>query len=92
LKSFTADYSLVHSQLSDTPALDVLNVTPERIFDRRLVKKGNIAITQVLVQWSGLPESSSTWEDYNVLHDKFPSAPAYGQAGSSAGGTVTAQM
>jgi hypothetical protein len=54
LKSFTADYSPVHSQLPDTPALDVLNVTPERILDRRLVKKGNVAITQVLVQLTGL--------------------------------------
>jgi hypothetical protein len=63
LKFFTVDYSLVHSQLPDTPALDVLNVIPERILDWRLVKKGNVAITQVLVQWSGLPDSSSTWED-----------------------------
>jgi hypothetical protein len=60
LKSFTADYSPVHSQLPDTPTLDVLNVTHERILDRRLVKKGNIAIMQVLVQWTGLSESSST--------------------------------
>jgi hypothetical protein len=45
LKSFTADYSPVHSQLPDTPTLNVLNVTPERILDQRLVKKGNVAIT-----------------------------------------------
>jgi hypothetical protein len=31
------------------------------------VKKGNVAVTQVLVKWSHLPESSATWEDFSVL-------------------------
>jgi hypothetical protein len=53
------------------------------------VKKGNVAITQILVQWSSLPESSSTWEDYNVLKTRFPAVVAWGQAGASVGGTVT---
>jgi hypothetical protein len=89
LKAYTPDYSPVHSTLLDIPALDVLEVAPEKIIDHRLVKKGNVAITQVPVQWSGLPESESTWEDYNVLKVKFPLAAAWGQAGSSVGGTVT---
>jgi hypothetical protein len=56
LKSFTADYSPIHHSLLAVPALDVKAVAPELILDRRLVKKGNMAITQVLIKWSGLPE------------------------------------
>jgi hypothetical protein len=41
LKAFTP----VHDQLSDIPTFDVLEVTPESIHDRRLVKKGNEAVT-----------------------------------------------
>jgi hypothetical protein len=36
------------------PALDVLEVTPEKIINQRLVKKGNVVVTQILVQWTGL--------------------------------------
>jgi hypothetical protein len=53
LKAFTPDHSPIFSSLLDVPALDVLEVVPERILDRRLVKKGNVAVTQILVQWSG---------------------------------------
>jgi hypothetical protein len=80
LKTYTPDYSPMHPTLPDIPTLDVLEVLPEKILDRRLVKKGNVAITQILVQWLGLPESSSTWEDYNVLKTRFPVVAAWGQA------------
>lgn len=64
---------------------------PDKIIDRRLVKKGNNAVTQLLVSWTGLPSTSTTWEDYNVLKTRFPDAPAWEQAASSAGGAVTPQ-
>jgi len=57
--------------------------------DRRLVKKGNHTVPQVLVQWSNLPAASATWEDLNVVKGQFPDAVAWGQATSSAGGGVT---
>jgi hypothetical protein len=66
----------VFSQLPDTPLLDTTEVSPKQILERRLVKRGNEAITQVLVQWSGLPATSATWEDYYVLRDRFPQATA----------------
>jgi hypothetical protein len=49
LKSFTSYYPLVYTSLPDIPALDVREVAPEKILYRGLVKKGNVAITQVLV-------------------------------------------
>jgi hypothetical protein len=78
LKPFNADYSHVFSELPDPPHLDLADLQPELILDRRLSKKGNAAITQVLVQWFSLPADMATWEDYNVIKIRFPNAPAWG--------------
>ncbi|WVZ94909.1 hypothetical protein U9M48_040738 [Paspalum notatum var. saurae] len=82
LKPFTPDYSPVFSDVSTFVPLDTADVSPEVILDRRLVKKGNQAITQVLIKWSNLPASSATWEDYDVLKTHFPASVAWGQATS----------
>jgi hypothetical protein len=63
LKPFSADYSLVYSDLAKIPDLTSLEVTPESILQRRLVKKGNNVVVQVLVKWSHLLTASATWED-----------------------------
>ena len=55
------------------------------------MKKGNAAVPQVLIKWSNIPEASTTWEDFYVIKDRFPTALAWGQAGSSAGGDVMPQ-
>jgi hypothetical protein len=60
LKEFTLDFSPVYSTLLEMPALDLAELSPEKILDRHLVKKGNAAIVQVLIQWSWLPTSSTT--------------------------------
>ena len=39
--------------------------------------------------WVGLPSSATTWEDYNVVKERFPTTPAWGQAGPQVGGSVT---
>lgn len=67
--------------------LDVLLV-PSRILQRRLRQDGPVAISQVLVQWSGQPESLATWEDHDDLKRRFPRAPAWGHAGSQGGESV----
>lgn len=45
---------------------------PEKILDRRMVRKENRAAAQVLVKWSNLDEASATWEDYWALKAQFP--------------------
>ncbi|WVZ53784.1 LOW QUALITY PROTEIN: hypothetical protein U9M48_004680 [Paspalum notatum var. saurae] len=45
---------------------------------------------QVPVKWSRLPPELSTWEDYEALRQRFPRAPAWGQAGFQGGGNVIA--
>jgi len=62
-----------------------VTLSPEAVIDRRLVKKGNRAIVQVLVKWNRLPLSSATWEDYYVVKSRFPTSLAWGQADSEAG-------
>ena len=56
-------------------------LVPARILQRRLRQQGPVAVAQVLVQWSGQPETLATWEDQDELKRRFPRAPAWGQAG-----------
>lgn len=68
--------------------LDVLLV-PARVLQRCLRQQGPVAVSQVLVQWSGQPESLATWEDYDDLKRRFPRAPAWGQAVIQGEGNVS---
>jgi hypothetical protein len=61
---------------------------PEEILDRRLVKKGNKSYLQVLIKWSTMKEDMATWEDYEVLRQRFPDAAAWGQAAFQGGRDV----
>lgn len=66
------------------------NTQPESILERRLVKKGNSAIPQVLTKWTGFPVDAATWEDLYVLKQRFRDAVAWGKAPAQAGGDVMA--
>lgn len=61
---------------------------PERILDRKLVSKGVNCAQHVLVKWSGWPKSLASWEDLDALRQRFPNAPAWGQAGFQRGGML----
>lgn len=89
IKEFRADYTPVFAVLPKPPALDTMETAPEKVLDRRLVKKGNAAIPQVLIKWRNLPEDTATWEDWDKLKTKFPDVLAWGQASSSGGEPVT---
>ncbi len=74
-------YVLKRSPPEGVPASDAAPTTGDEgqplaelreILDRRLVRRGNKAITQVKVSWSNLPEDRTTWEDYWVLREQFP--------------------
>ena len=91
LKAFHPDYTPVYKTLPTMTDLEATAAQPEKIIERRLVKKGNNAVPQVLITWTGLPHDSATWEDYHVVKEHFPKAPAWGQAETAAGGDVTAQ-
>lgn len=40
-----------------------LMMEPEKILDRRMTKRGNRAVIQLLIQWSSSAPEDSTWED-----------------------------
>ena len=68
-----------------TTDLEAAAAVPDKIIDRRLVKKGNTTIPRVKILWSSLPQSTATWQDYHVLRQSFSDASTWGQASSSAG-------
>jgi hypothetical protein len=61
---------------------------PVRVLQRRFRQKGLVAVPQGLIQWSDQPESLATWEDLVELRQRFPRAPAWGQAGFQGRGNV----
>lgn len=54
------DHTPVFASLPTPVMLDTVDVWPEQVLDRRLVKKGNAAHVQVLVKWSSLPPDHAT--------------------------------
>jgi len=91
LKPFYPDHTPVYNTLPVTTNLQASEAQPERILDRRVVKKGTTAIPQVLLSWAGLPIAVATWEDYYVVKQRFLDAPALGQTGSSEGAALITQ-
>jgi hypothetical protein len=75
LKPFTPNYSPIYSEWPKLVDLSSHDLQPERILDRRLVKKGNQAIQQVFV--SPVPKVSTTWEDLYVVRERFPGVVAW---------------
>ena len=54
---------------------------PERILQRRIFV-GERPVLQGLIKWSGLPSTLATWENLEVLRQRFPMAPTWGQVAS----------
>jgi len=82
LKPFLPNYTPVFSELPKVAELDVQDLLPEEVLERRLVKKGGKAIPQALIKWSKLPPQMATWEDWYVLQASFPGVLAAGAATS----------
>lgn len=93
LKPFTANYTPVFSELPVTADLAAASPVPATILQRRLVRKGNVAAPQVLVQWAHLPVDAATWEDYYVLKQRYPDAALWeaeaGKVLAQGGSSVT---
>ena len=76
-----------HSVSSLPQALEGHQI-PVKVLQRRVRTSDNSVVPQVLIQWSNLPRSLATWEDQEALQQRFPHAPAWGQAVSLRGGNV----
>lgn len=85
LKPFNPSYVPVFSELPPTLDLSTGSFLPQQILERRLVKKGNAAVPQIKVRWSGLSDDAVTWEDYHVLQQCYPEAEIWKEAASQGG-------
>ena len=84
----------IHSVTSTLPTMDedgAVLLVPVKLLARRMIKRHNAAVVQVLIQWEHLPKEEATWEDYSVMTQKFPNLDAIdacGQASSDGGRNV----
>jgi hypothetical protein len=92
LKEFVPDHTPVFHDLPKVAELDQVEVEPEEILDRRLVKKGGAAVPQGLIKWKHIDPGAATWEDLTVFRARFPTFTAWGQASAPVGGSVTPAM
>jgi ribosomal protein L21E len=88
LKKAVSTHTVVHTDLPDGEQLEPM---PERILDKRWVRKGATSQCQILVRWSGLSDTLATWEGMEALKCRYPKAPAWGQADSQGEGSVMDQ-
>ncbi|KAE8709758.1 hypothetical protein F3Y22_tig00110328pilonHSYRG00349 [Hibiscus syriacus] len=49
-----------------------LKIYPASVLKRRIVKRQNQSIPQVVVQWANMGLNDTTWEDASVLQNQFP--------------------
>lgn len=57
------------------PTVDVSSpncVQPQEILERRMIKRGNKAIPQILIHWEQMSRDDATWEDYSTMKLRFP--------------------
>lgn len=73
LNAFTPSSTPVYSDLSQIVDLSGADVRPVNILETRLVRPGSHPVVQVKVVWSHFADEV-TWEDYDVLKNKFADA------------------
>jgi hypothetical protein len=79
-----------HCQVqTDLPDPDASFVVPVRVLQRRFRRKDSKLVPQALIQWSDQPDVLATWEDLEELQQRFPRAPAWGQAAFQGRGDVS---
>ncbi|KAJ7971658.1 Ty3/gypsy retrotransposon protein [Quillaja saponaria] len=47
---------------------------PMAVSSKRMIKRNNTQVSQVLAQWSNSGRDDCTWEDFNSLKTKFPTS------------------
>jgi len=77
-----------HEVISSLPVIDTPFQVPVRVVKRRIIRRGDAMVAHVKVSWSGMDPKLSTWEDTEALQQRFPAAPAWGQAAPQAVGDV----
>ncbi|CAD6253096.1 unnamed protein product [Miscanthus lutarioriparius] len=87
-KKHVAPLVLIEDDITAVPTDPAEVVHPIEFTDSRMVIKGASAVSQIQVRWSSLPSSLTTWEEVTDLRRRYPTSPAWGQAGFRGGGNV----
>ena len=61
-----------HTELPKITTDGTLEPEPEIVLDRRLVKRGQRAGVELLIQWKGMNKDDATWVDREELKRRFP--------------------
>ncbi|GKA53359.1 putative nucleotidyltransferase, ribonuclease H [Tanacetum coccineum] len=70
LKKRVGDHS-VYSSLPPVYEAGEFKLQPLKILDKRMVKRKNRLISEVLVQWTNVDVEDSTWEEFFDLQQRF---------------------
>ncbi|XP_020169998.1 uncharacterized protein [Aegilops tauschii subsp. strangulata] len=82
-------YTYVFSELPQIPDLVTGDVEPVAIVEHRMMKKGDVQVIQLQVQWSNRPQTATTWEYYDILKERYQSACIWEGAPSEDRANVT---
>ncbi|KAJ7959586.1 Ty3/gypsy retrotransposon protein [Quillaja saponaria] len=69
----------VQAQLPQFSEDGLVSPEPVKVLDKRMVKKNNKAVVQLLVEWSHTAPEDATWMDYQKLKKQFPQFHPWGQ-------------
>ena len=72
LKKCVGEGVVAHNQLPTVQEDGQLLVKPMTILDRKVVKKHNQPVTQVLIHWSNSFLEDATWEDQYGIQQSSP--------------------
>ena len=76
LKKMIGEQTTPHTELPKITTDGTLEPEPEIVLDRRLVKRGQRAGVEVLIQWKGMNKDDATWVDREELTRRFPNLVA----------------
>lgn len=88
LKPFTPDYTHVFFELPRVRDLTVGESEPVAILERPMMKKGDVQVVQLHVQRANMPHAATTWEDYDILRQLYPTSCIWEEAPSQEGDNV----
>jgi len=62
----------VNADLASVSTDPMQSFSPEQVLNHRVILRGATTVPQMLIQWSGLPQSMATWEDKQQMARSFP--------------------
>lgn len=74
LQPFVPDHTPVFLELSRVPDLTSTELITTAILDRRMMKKGDAPFVHLQVHLKTLLPTATTWEDFDVLRQRYPTA------------------